>query len=84
MLFAAGTYFAVSMVLVGLSLVLAVLVLNVHHRGDIPGKAVPSWARRLFLTGCWCTKDNKYSTSSNKSHSFRMQTVKNNGINYEV
>jgi hypothetical protein len=44
-----GLYFAVSMLLVGLSLVMAVFVLNVHHRGDVKGKTVPSWARRYLL-----------------------------------
>lgn len=46
----AGTYFAVSMLLVSLSLVLSVLVLNVHHRGDTVGKKVPAWLRKLFLS----------------------------------
>ncbi|KAL4239553.1 acetylcholine-gated cation-selective channel [Mactra antiquata] len=43
-----GTYFAVSMLLVCMSLVLSVLVLNIHHRGDINGKIVPRWAK-LFV-----------------------------------
>lgn len=44
-------YFAVSMVLVCMSLILAVIVLNVHHRGDIPGKKVPKWIRKCCLEG---------------------------------
>lgn len=46
-------YFAVSMVLVCMSLILAVIVLNVHHRGDIPGKKVPKWIRKCCLEGLW-------------------------------
>ena len=35
--------------LVGLSLVMTVLILHVHHRGDVNGKTVPSWVRRYLL-----------------------------------
>ncbi|XP_060553550.1 neuronal acetylcholine receptor subunit alpha-7-like [Ruditapes philippinarum] len=60
-----GLYFAVSMLLVGLSLVMSVFVLNVHHRGDVKGKTVPSWTRRYLLQNprnqCF---SNKYDVDS--------------------
>lgn len=61
----AGTYFAVSMLLVSLSLILSVLVLNVHHRGDIVGRKVPVWARKFFLdklSNC-CQRGKKHEMS---------------------
>ncbi|XP_052781836.1 neuronal acetylcholine receptor subunit alpha-10-like isoform X2 [Mya arenaria] len=79
-----GTYFAVSMMLVGLSLVLAVLVLNVHHRGDIPGKIVPKWSRTFFLEklSMLCTRK-KYRTSGNMNN-VKRQCPTEHGVAYEM
>ncbi|WAQ96003.1 ACHA6-like protein [Mya arenaria] len=82
--FLGGTYFAVSMMLVGLSLVLAVLVLNVHHRGDIPGKIVPKWSRTFFLEklSMLCTRK-KYRTSGNMNN-VKRQCPTEHGVAYEM
>ncbi|XP_052776230.1 neuronal acetylcholine receptor subunit alpha-10-like [Mya arenaria] len=47
-----GLYFAACMILVSLSLALAILVLNVHHRGDVAGIPLPVWLRALLLRTC--------------------------------
>lgn len=56
-----GTYFAVSMLLVSMSLVMSVLVLNVHHRGDVRGKKVPKWLKKYLLQNPkLCCKNTDY------------------------
>ena len=40
-----------SMVLVGLSCLMEIIVLNVHYRGE-NGKNLPNWARKMFLEKC--------------------------------
>ncbi|XP_045214474.2 neuronal acetylcholine receptor subunit alpha-10-like isoform X3 [Mercenaria mercenaria] len=63
-----GLYFAVSMLLVSLSLVMSVLVLNVHHRGDIKGKKVPKWTRKYLLRNPKnCCSKSEYELESNAS-----------------
>jgi len=56
------------MLLVSLSLILSVLVLNVHHRGDIVGRKVPVWARKLFLEklGRCCKRGKKHEVAKSQ------------------
>jgi len=62
----AGMYFAASMILVGLSLVLAICVLNVHHRGDVAGIPLPAWLRKLLLEICPSRQQRRMSCASIK------------------
>lgn len=81
-----GTYFAVSMLLVSMSLVMSVLVLNVHHRGDVKGKIVPKWTRKYLLrhpkTCCMRTEYDLDSTSSvsDNKNSNQLHTIEETNI----
>ena len=46
--FFSGMYIVASMILVGLSCVMEVMVLGVHHHGE-NGKDVPLWARKMLI-----------------------------------
>ncbi|XP_033637061.1 neuronal acetylcholine receptor subunit alpha-10-like [Asterias rubens] len=43
-----GQYYAATMLLVSISIMLTVIILNLHHRGPVC-RPVPRWMRRLFI-----------------------------------
>ncbi|XP_060557842.1 neuronal acetylcholine receptor subunit alpha-9-like [Ruditapes philippinarum] len=74
------------MLLVSMSLVMSVLVLNVHHRGDVKGKIVPKWTRKYLLrhpkTCCMRTEYDLDSTSSvsDNKNSNQLHTIEETNI----